>query len=115
MRTPKGAIIFSVILLLMNIYVFQAVVFVSQGLGVNFRVALYTLYWVVSIAAIFGFMLFVFTKPGLLPQRLRTYLFATIMGIFLANVLAMVFFLLDDGRRLVQFVAAKLFSGGNTA
>jgi uncharacterized protein len=110
MRTPTGAMIFCLILLLMDSYVFQAVAFVSTGSTLETRIIIYSLYWLISLTAIFGFLLFVFTKPDFLPQRVRTYLFATIMGLFLANFVAIIFFLIDDGRRAVEWVAIKLFS-----
>src|SRR6185312_15086632 len=42
-------------------------------------------------------------------KKVRTYIFATVIGLFLAKFLAVVFFLIDDIRRLIQFVAGKLF------
>ena len=44
-----------------------------------------------------------------MPKKVRTYLFATVIGLFLAQFLAIVFFLVDDIRRLIQWVAGKLF------
>jgi len=49
-----------------------------------------------------------FTGPGFLPKKVRTYLFATVIGLFLAKFFAIVFFLADDIRRLIQWVAGKL-------
>jgi predicted MPP superfamily phosphohydrolase len=43
------------------------------------------------------------------PRSLRNYLFATVVGLFFAKLLAVVFFMLDDIRRLVQWASGKLF------
>lgn len=108
MRTPIGILIFAAVMLLLDTYVFQAVKAVSQSASPKTRTLIYSIYWALSIIAVAGFLLFVFTGPGFLPKRLRTYLFATVVGLFFAKLIAVVFFLLDDIRRLIQWVAGKL-------
>jgi predicted MPP superfamily phosphohydrolase len=43
------------------------------------------------------------------PRSLRNYLFATVIGLFFAKLLATVFFLIDDIRRLIQWAVGKIF------
>src|SRR5664279_1870451 len=109
MRTPFGALIFVIIMLLLDTYVFQAIKTVSHSASPKTRTIIFSIYWAISIIAIIGFLLFVFTGPDFLPKKVRTYLFATVIGLFLAKFLAVVFFLVDDIRRLIQLVAGKLF------
>ncbi|HEY5406239.1 MAG TPA: metallophosphoesterase [Ginsengibacter sp.] len=109
MRTPLGAFIFVLIMLLLDTYVFLAIRTVSQSASPKTRTIIFSIYWAISIIAIIGFILFVFTGPDFLPKKVRTYLFATVIGLFLAKFLAVVFFLVDDIRRLIQLVAGKLF------
>ncbi len=109
MRTPLGALLFVVIMLLLDSYVFQAIKTVSSSASPKTRTIIFSLYWVISIIAVVGFLLFVFTGPDFLPKRVRTYLFATVLGLFFAKFLAVVFFLIDDVRRLIQWAAGKLF------
>ena len=109
MRTPIGALIFVAIMLLLDTYVFQAIKTVSQSASPRTRTIIYSVYWALSLIAIIGFLLFIFTGADLLPKKLRTYLFATIVGLFLAKLISVVFFLVDDIRRLIQWVAGKLF------
>ncbi len=109
MRTPLGALLFVVIMLLLDSYVFQAIKTVSSSASPKTRTIIFSLYWVISIIAVVGFLLFVFTGPEFLPKRVRTYLFATVLGLFFAKFLAIVFFLIDDVRRLIQWAAGKLF------
>ena len=47
-------------------------------------------------------------------KKVRTFLFATIIGLFLAKITGVVFFLVDDIRRGIQWIAGKLFFS-NTA
>ena len=108
MRTPLGAFIFVIIMVLLDTYVFQAIKTVSHSASPKTKTIIYSVYWIISIIAIIGFLVFVFTGPGFLPKKVRTYLFATVIGLFLAKFFAIVFFLVDDIRRLIQWVAGKL-------
>ncbi|HVU54050.1 MAG TPA: metallophosphoesterase [Puia sp.] len=97
-----------VMFLLLDFYIFQALKTISQGASPRGRSILFNSYWAVSILsiAIFALLPF-FWDPEY--RRLRTYVFATILGLFFAKLLACVFFLLDDIRRLVQWASGKLF------
>ena len=110
MRTPLGVIIFISIMLLLDTYVFQAIKSVSQGLSPKARTVIYSIYWALTALAVISFLLFVYTQQDFLGKKVRTYLFATVIGLFLAKVTAGVFFLIDDIRRGIQWGAIKLFS-----
>ena len=109
MRTPFGVVVFVAIMLLLDAYVFQAIRVVSQSASPKARSLVFILYWSLSILAIIGFLLFVYTSPAFLSRKVRTYLFATVVGLFLAKLIAVIFFLVDDIRRVIQWVAGKLF------
>src|ERR1017187_3365669 len=115
MRTTRGALIFIFILFLMDSYVFKVLTTLSNAVSPGTKIALYSVYWLISVSSILGFLVFVFTRHDFMPRKVRTYLFATVMGLFLANLLAIVFFLIDDARRLVQWIVLKLFSGNSPA
>ena len=108
MRTPLGAFIFVIIMVLLDTYVFQAIKTVSHSASPKTKTIIYSIYWLISAIAVIGFLIFVFTGPDFLPKKLRTYLFATIIGLFLAKFFAIVFFLIDDIRRVIQWAAGKL-------
>ena len=96
-------------MLLVDTYVFQAIKTVSQSASPKTKSILYIVFWSISILAVVGFLLFVYTGPGFLTRRIRTYLFATVVGLFLAKLIALIFFLVDDVRRVIQWLAGKLF------
>jgi uncharacterized protein len=108
MRTPVGAFIFVIIMLLLDSYIFQAIKAVSVSASPKTKTIIFSCYWIVSIFAIIGFLIFVFTGPEFLPKKVRTYLFATVIGLFFAKFIAAVFFLVDDVRRLIQWAAGKI-------
>lgn len=109
MRSPVGVIIFISLMLLLDYYFFQAVKTVTNGASSKTKMIIACVYWGITIFCIVGFLLFVFTEQGLLGKKVRTYLFATIIGLFLAKLTGMIFLLADDLRRGIQWLAGKLF------
>ncbi len=108
MRTPLGAFIIVMIMLLLDSYVFLAIKTVSHSASPKTRTIIFSIYWIISIIAILGFLIFIFTSPDFLPKKVRTYLFATVIGLFFAKFISVIFFLVDDIRRLIQWGAGKL-------
>lgn len=109
MRSPFGSVIFIAVMLLLDTYVFQAIKTVSQSASPKTRTIIYIIYWSVSVLAVAGFLIFVFSGQNFLSKKVRTYLFATVIGLFLAKFTAIIFFFVDDIRRIIQWAAGKLF------
>jgi predicted MPP superfamily phosphohydrolase len=109
MRTPLGALIFIAIILLIDVYIFQAVKAVSYSASPRSRALIYNTYWVISGLVVIGFLLFALTGPQALPKLVRTYVFAIIIGLFLAKITAVFFVLIDDIRRAIQWGVLKIF------
>lgn len=109
MRTPIGALIFILILLLLDWYVFQAVKAVTISASARNRAIMQNIYWGITIFVIASFILFALTGPDFLPKVVRTYLFAIIVGLFLAKLVAVFFLLIDDIRRGIQWLILKIF------
>ena len=109
MRSPTFVLIILAIMILLDTYVFQAIKMVSHSASPKTKTIIYIIYWTISILAIIGFLIFVLTGPDFLPKKLRTYLFATVVGLFFGKLISVIFFLVDDVRRLIQWVAGKLF------
>ena len=98
-----------VLMLLLDLYVFQVVKFLTHGYSPRVRLWIGIGYWSVSVAVV----LLVSIIPSLGGTRgtsiLRNYLLAIVLGLFLAKLLASLFFLTDDFRRLIQWTTGKLF------
>lgn len=109
MRSPMGVLIFITTMLILDSYFFQAIKAVSQSASPKTKMVIYSFYWAITILALLGFLMFVYTEPGFLSKKVRTYLFATIIGLFLAKLSAVVFFIADDLRRGIQWLAGKMF------
>lgn len=111
MRSPLGALIFVLIMLLLDTYVFQAIRAVSQSASPRTKAVIYSIYWGITVLSVIGFLIFAFTNQDFLSRRVRTYLFAIIVGLFLSKLVTVVFIMVDDMRRGIQWAAGKLFYG----
>src|SRR4051794_17081211 len=109
MRNWSGWWIVIVIMLLIDLYVFMAVRSVSQNTGEKTKIAIYTAYWLVSATAVVTIILFPYIQILHKHIAFRNYLFAIIVGLFFAKLIASVFFLLDDVRRSFVWLMAKIF------
>ena len=109
MRNWSGWWIVILILLLIDIYVFFAIKFLAHNNTDKGRIIIYSLYWALSAFAII--FILSFPKSDYLQRHIvfRNYAFAIIVGLFFAKLIASVFFLLDDVRRLFVWLMAKIF------
>ena len=115
MRTPLGVIIFIAFMLLLDTYFFQAIKTVAQSASPKTKMVIYSIYWVLTVITIAGFLLFVYSAPDFLGKKVRAFLFASIIGLFLAKLTGIIFFLADDLRRGIQWIAGKLFFNNTEA
>lgn len=115
MRNRNGWWMIIVIMLLLDLYVFQVVKTLTSGASEKTRLVIYSIYWTVSVAAVAFLLLLPYFNSDTWPKTLRNYLFATFAGLFIAKLLAGVFFLLDDVRRVITWVLSKMFPETDTA
>jgi hypothetical protein len=109
MRRILGSGIFIILMLLLDWYFFQALKAVTQQLAPKSRSLLYGIYWGITIIAVSFFLLIPMIGFNAWPKMIRTYLFATIIGLFIGKFIACIFFLADDLRRLLQWGGGKLY------
>lgn len=109
MRSFSGRWILIIIVLLVDLYVFQAVRFTLQSVSPKIRYSVYGLYWGVSALAIITLILLPYLNLDNWPKSFRTYWMATIIGLFLSKSLTVIFLLVDDLRRLLQWGGGRLF------
>ena len=107
-NSPFWWILISVMILL-DIYVFQVLKYISQSAGAKTKLIIYSVYWVISASAILFLMILPYLTFEQQPKVLRNTIFAVIAGLFFAKLIASVFFLVDDIRRGIQWAAGKLF------
>ncbi|MFN4286377.1 MAG: metallophosphoesterase [Lacibacter sp.] len=120
MQRFAGSWIFLLVVVLVDWYVFQALKSVAYNWAPRTRWTVYALYWSVSVMALGLILSLTYTSYETWHRLLRTYVFATITGLFFAKILASMFFLVDDVRRLFQWIAGLVLpeirpatAGGN--
>lgn len=106
MQRFAGSWIFLIVFVCIDWYVFQALKSIADGWAPRTRWTVYALYWSVSVMALGLVLSLTYTSYETWHRLLRTYVFATITGLFFAKLLASVFFLVDDLRRLLQWGAS---------
>lgn len=109
MRSPAFLLVITVIMLLLDFYVFQAIKVVSSAASPRTKMVITVVFWTISLITLLFLFLMPFINYDKWPRSVRTYLFATILGLFFAKIIAVVFFLLDDIRRVIQWASAKVF------
>ncbi|MDO6431328.1 metallophosphoesterase [Flavitalea sp. BT771] len=108
MRNWRFTAVVIILVVLLDFYIFQAVKTVSQGASARWRTIIFNGYWALTIISLLLFALLPMLSDPYW-HRVRTYVFATILGFFFAKLLAALFFLIDDIRRLIQWASGKLF------
>lgn len=107
MRRFLGSGVFILIMLMLDWYVFQAVRLVTQSASPKWRTVIYAIYWSITLVSVLVFLMGSMIHISEWPKQVRTYVLATLLGLFIAKFIAAVFFLMDDLRRL-------LYWGGGT-
>lgn len=109
MRSSPVWFILAGLMVLLDLYVFQIIKSVSYSASSKTRSIIYISYWTISAAALiilFVLPLFHFSNYS---RSVRSTVFAIAIGLFLAKLVASVFFLVDDMRRGMQWLAGKIF------
>ena len=97
-------------MLLLDFYVYQAIKTVSQNTSDKSKLIIQIIYWGISIATLASLLSLPYIQALQTNKIFRNYIFAILVGLFLAKLIGSVFFLLDDLRRLLLWVFGKLSS-----
>lgn len=97
------------LLVLLDIYVFQALRVVTNGSTQRWRIIIHSIYWVVSGISLIALLSLPYLQFNNLPKALRTYFLAIIVALFFAKLIASLFIGIDDIRRGITWLLS-LFS-----
>lgn len=115
MRSSPFWWIFILFMVLLDLYVFQALKVLTASTGIRTRTIIHVVYWVLSVSAVGTLLLLPYLHFDQATKVIRSTIFALIIGLFFAKLIGAVFFLVDDIRRGAQWVAFKTFLTGSTA
>ena len=96
-------------MVILDFYFFQALKIITQGATPKVRSIIFISYWTLSISAIIILLILPYLHFEHQNRVVRNTLFACIAGLFFAKLIASVFFLVDDIRRVIQWVAGKIY------
>lgn len=105
------------LMLALDLYVFQAVKFLSATMGPKARLVVYAVYWSISALAVAIVLLLpYFMQDEGWIKRVMTYGFSIVIGLFIMKLICALFLLVDDIRRLFTwlFRSTGLAPMGNT-
>jgi predicted MPP superfamily phosphohydrolase len=105
MRSRRFLAIVLIIAILIDVYVFQAIKTITQGLFPRTRTAIFIVYWGLTVVALGALILLPYFRMQY--SRASGYIIAVILGLYIAKLLAAVFLLVDDIRRLVQWAVTR--------
>jgi predicted MPP superfamily phosphohydrolase len=107
MKRLFGSWIFILVMLSVDFYVFQSLRLVTAGLPQKTRLLIHGFYWSFSVIAVLLFLFIPVFGFESIPRFIRTYVFAIVVGFFIAKIVASIFFLVDDLRRVLQWGGTK--------
>ena len=96
MRNSGVLWILMAIMLMMDIYIYQVIRSLTQHAGPKVKLAVTIIYWLVAIAALAVMLAIPYLNEQNFSRTARTYLFAILVGLFFSQLVASVFFLVDD-------------------
>ena len=113
MRNSDSLWVVASIILLLDFYAFQAVKTITASLNTKTRLYVHTAYWVLTVATIAVLLAFAFFHSFQVSKFFRNYVFAILVGLFIAKLIGVLFFAIDDIRRFFTWVIKKFSSNKN--
>lgn len=110
MRNSPFWWVFIGLMVLLDIYFFQALKVITQGAAPRTRTIIHVTYWVFSAGAIIMLLLLPYLHFEKQARLTRSTVFAIIAGLFFAKLLACLVFFIDDLRRGIQWIAGKFMT-----
>jgi uncharacterized protein len=109
MRRFTGSWMVVIIMILIDLYVFQAIKVIMQNAGPKMKLIVFGVYWGVSAVSVLTLVLMPYFNIDNWNKTFRTYFLAILIGLFLSKALTVIFLIVDDLRRLLQWAGGKLF------
>lgn len=103
------ALIFITLFLLIDIYVFQAILAVSKNWTPVWKSVLRYGFWIPTILSIAALCWWMFGDPYKVTSGVRNWILTGLFANYFSKLFGVFFLLIDDGQRLVRWVA-KYFS-----
>jgi uncharacterized protein len=107
MRNSLGWWIFIGFMILLDLYVFQAVKVIGGPAASRTKTIIFYAYWIISISAIITLLILPYLYFDQQNKVMKSTIFAMIIGLFIAKLVAALFFLIDDIRRGIIWIIER--------
>ncbi len=104
---------FIVAFLLIDIYVFQAVLNVSKDWPATWKAVMRYGFWIPTMLSFTALIWWTFADPYSISSGMRNWIITGLFATYFSKIFGVFFLLIDDGQRLVRWVA-KLFTKDET-
>src|SRR3982751_2209226 len=88
-----------VFMVVLDIYVFQALKVIAPAPGSRYRPLVIYGYWILSVAALLTLLILPYLHFENQAKLAKSTIFALVAGLFFAKLVAALFFVIDDLRR----------------
>jgi predicted MPP superfamily phosphohydrolase len=102
-------------LFLLDLYVFQAVKTVTTGMKPQGKLAINVIFWLITALTIATVIALPYLRNQNTTPAIRIYPIAILLGVIIAKLLAVSFFLIDDVRRGVQWLVVQISTSNQSS
>lgn len=105
------ALVFALIFLIVDYYFFQAVINVSKNWAPQWRAAARYTFWIPTVLSLAAMMWWTFDNPYRYSANFRNWVITGLFATYFSKLFGVVVLMVDDGQRLVKWVA-QFFNKG---
>ena len=108
MRNTKGLWMFAFVLVLLDTYIFTVLKFLISNYSNKAKVIVYSTFWLLTVCSIAIVILLpqLYFNPKY--KLFITYAFSMVFGLFFFKLIIVLFFLVDDVRRMLSWLVQKI-------
>ena len=106
-------IIFIAALLLIDIYIYQAILVVTKDWSQGWKLGIRYAFWVPTVFCISAILYFVLGNPDSLSHTARSFLLTGFFAIYLSKIFGIIILFIDDLQRAVKYAAQFFYRGGS--
>jgi uncharacterized protein len=106
-------VIFIIVLLLIDYYVFQAVLTITRDWTSQWKSITRYVYWVPTVFCIFSILYYVLGNPDTLSHTARSFLLTGLVAVYVSKIFGIIVLLMDDLQRGVKWAARFFYRGGS--
>jgi len=106
---------FIIAFLLVDIYVFQAILSVTNNLSPTWQLSIRIGFWIPTALCIAALFWWTFADPYNISASMRNWIITGLFATYFSKLFAVVFLLVDDVQRLVRWMANAFYKGPSNA